>query len=157
MRRSDREITDFYEIMDILRQADTIRLGLHTDPYPYVVPLSFGFEAIGEKIHLYFHGATEGFKHDLIAQNPRVCVEADIFYGYKEVPGSVTAEYESFIGFGETERITGEAATYGMDLMLTHCGFDGFAYDHMALDHTWIYKIALDSYAGKRRFVRKDG
>lgn len=43
MRRSDREITDFNEIVDVLRRADTIRLGLHDDPYPYVVPLSFGF------------------------------------------------------------------------------------------------------------------
>ena len=87
MRRSDREVTSFDEIVDILRQANTMRLGLHDAPCPYVVPLSFGFEAAGGRITLYFHGAMEGLKHELIARDPHVCVEADIFHGYAETPG----------------------------------------------------------------------
>jgi len=153
MRRSDREITDFKEIIDVLQRADTLRLGLSGGPYPYVVPLSYGFETDGDKIFLYFHGAAEGLKHTLIAQNPRVCAEADIFHGYRETPGSVTAEYESFIGFGTAKIVTGDEAAYGMDLMLEHCGFHGFPYDRESLNHTRIYRVALDSYTGKRRFV----
>lgn len=153
MRRSDREVTDFQEIADILHRADTVRLGLHADPYPYVVPLSFGFEAVCGKITLYFHGAKEGLKHDLIAQNPCVCVETDIFHRYAEVPGSVTTEYESFIGFGKAERMSGEEAAKGLDLLLTHCGYEGFSYDHAVLGITWIYRIELVSFTGKRRFV----
>ena len=34
MRRTDREVTGFAEIMGILRRADTIRLGMHGEPYP---------------------------------------------------------------------------------------------------------------------------
>ena len=155
MRRSDRQVTDYNEITDILRRADTIRVGLHDEPYPYVVPLSYGYEAAGSAITLYFHGATEGLKHDLIAKNPRVCVETDIFHRYAEVPGSVTTEYESFIGFGEARRVFGEEAIKGLDLLLDHCGFGGFVYDHGALDVTAVYKITLDSFTGKRRFVGK--
>ena len=153
MRRSDRQVTDFFEITDILRRADTIRVGLHDEPYPYVVPLSFGYEAMGGAITLYFHGATEGLKHDLIAKNPNICVEADIFHRYTEVPGSVTTEYESFIGFGTARRVFGEEAVKGLDLLLDHCGYSGFAYDRGALDVTAVYKITLDSFTGKRRFV----
>jgi nitroimidazol reductase NimA-like FMN-containing flavoprotein (pyridoxamine 5'-phosphate oxidase superfamily) len=154
MRRSDREITDFNKIIDVLRRADSIRLGLHNEPYPYVVPLSFGYEVADGKIILYFHGAKEGLKHDLIACNPHVCVEADIFHRYAEVPpNSLTTEYESFIGFGLAELVTGDEAVKGMDLMLTHCGYAGFEYDRAALNFTAIYKITLDSFTGKRRFV----
>lgn len=151
MRRKDREITDFTEITDILRRADTMRLGLHADPYPYVVPLSFGFEACHGKITLYFHGATEGLKHDLIQTNPFVCVEADILHRYAAEGNSVTAEYESFIGFGKVRRIAGDEAVKGLDLLLGHCNYDGFEYDRAALKVTWVYKIELDSFTGKRR------
>lgn len=151
MRRSDREVTDFAELADILRRADTFRLGLHGDPYPYVVPLSFGFEAANGSMTLYFHGAKEGLKHDLIQRNPHVCVEADIFHRYAAVGDSITVEYESFIGFGKATRVTGDEAVSGLDALLTHCGFNGFAYDRAALDVTWVYKIELDSFTGKRR------
>lgn len=153
MRRADREVTDFIEIIDILRRADTIRLGLHDEPYPYVVPLSFGFEAEDGKIMLYFHGAKEGFKHDLIARNPNVCVEADIFHRYMETTGGMTTEFESFIGFGEAVRVAGDEAVRGMDLLLSHCGYGGFEYNHAALNTTAVYKVTLDSFTGKRRFV----
>jgi nitroimidazol reductase NimA-like FMN-containing flavoprotein (pyridoxamine 5'-phosphate oxidase superfamily) len=156
MRRSDREVTDYTEIVDILHRADTIRLGLHDTPYPYVVPLSFGFEGSNGKITLYFHGAKEGLKHRLIANNPQVCVETDIFHRYAEVPGSVTTEYESFIGFGRVERVTGDEAVKGLDLLLAHCGYEGFVYDRAALDITAVYRITLDSFTGKRRFVKKE-
>ncbi|GHU55238.1 MFS transporter [Clostridia bacterium] len=153
MRRSDRQLTDFDEIVDVLRRADTIRLGLHDDPYPYVVPLSFGFEVADGKIELYFHGAKEGFKHELIAKNSNVCVETDIFHGYAEVPKSVTTEYESIIGFGVCVRVEGDEAARGLNLLLTHCGFDGFAYDRAVLNVTAVYKVTLESVTGKRRFV----
>jgi len=153
MRRSDREVTGFTQIIDILQRVDTIRLGLHDEPYPYVVPLSFGFEARDRKITLYFHGATEGLKHNLIEKNPLVCVEADILHRYTAVGNNVTAEYESFIGFGKAERVTDDEAVKGLDLLLSHCGYDGFDYDRSVLDITWIYKIKLDSFTGKRRFL----
>lgn len=153
MRKSDREITDYNEIVDVLRRADTIRLGLHDNPYPYIVPLSFGFATVGNKITLYFHGAKEGLKHDLIARNPYVCVEADIFHRYTSVPpNSVTADYESIIGFGTAELVSGDEAVKGIDLLLEHCGYAGFEYDRAALNFTAVYKITLDSFTGKRRF-----
>ncbi|MCL2343335.1 MAG: pyridoxamine 5'-phosphate oxidase family protein [Firmicutes bacterium] len=154
MRRTDREVTDFSEILDILRRADTIRLALHDEPYPYVVPLSFGFEASDGKIALYFHGAKEGLKHELIARNPYVCAEADIFHRYADLPnGEVTTEYESVIGFGRCERVTGEEAAKGADLLCTHCGHDGYVYDSAALEATAVYRVTLERFSGKRRRV----
>ena len=153
MRRTDREVANFDEIIDILRRANTMRLGLHDDPYPYVVPLSFGFEAAAGRIALYFHGAAEGLKHELIVRDPHVCVEADIFHGYAETPGSVTTVYESFIGFGKCARVHGDEAARGIDLLLEHCGYAGYGYDLAALEQVGVYRVMLERFSGKRRRV----
>ena len=150
MRRKDREVTDFTEIVDILTRADTIRLALHDAPYPYVLPLSFGLEAADGKIALYFHGALEGFKLGLIARDPHVCVEADIFHRYTEVSDGITTEYESVIGFGICERVYGGEAVKGADLLCAHCGYPGYVYDHAALEFTAVYKVTLERVTGKR-------
>ena len=42
MRRKDREITDFDEMMKIIAKCDTCRLALFDDEFPYIVPLNFG-------------------------------------------------------------------------------------------------------------------
>ncbi|MCL2674733.1 MAG: pyridoxamine 5'-phosphate oxidase family protein [Defluviitaleaceae bacterium] len=153
MRRKDREITDFNEIIDILQRADTIRLGIHDDPFPYVVPLSFGFETNDGKVELYIHGAKEGLKHTLLDRNSNVCVEASIFHRYVDLGTDLTTEYESVIGFGAAQIIQGDEAKKGLDLICTHCGFDGYSYDIRALNVMRIYKITLSSITGKRRSV----
>ncbi|MDR0325294.1 MAG: pyridoxamine 5'-phosphate oxidase family protein [Oscillospiraceae bacterium] len=153
MRRADREIKDFDEIIDVLRRAESIRLGINGDPFPYVVPLSFGFEVRDGKVTVYFHGAKEGFKHELLAKNNAVCVEADIFHRYARSENGLTTEYESVIGFGRAIVAEEEDAAHGMDLLLEHCGYPGFAYDRAVLKIMRVYKIELLSITGKRRFV----
>lgn len=44
MRRSDREVTDFNEIVEIINKCDCIRLGFSSEPVPYILPLNFGIE-----------------------------------------------------------------------------------------------------------------
>ena len=153
MRRIDLEITDFSEIVSILHRTDTIRLGLHNEPYPYVIPMSFGFEVVGENINIYIHGAKEGLRYNLIQNNPLVCVEADIFHGYAEIPGGATAEYESFIGYGNLVRLNEDDIVKGLNLLLLHCGYDGLMFNRSALDSIHVYKIELDSFSGKRQLV----
>lgn len=45
MRRKDREITDRAAIEAILRRATVCRIGLVGKDGPYVVPMSFGYDA----------------------------------------------------------------------------------------------------------------
>ena len=42
MRRADREIQDFEEMVDVISRCDVCRLGLHDGDYPYILPLNFG-------------------------------------------------------------------------------------------------------------------
>ena len=153
MRRTDREIKNRDEIIDILRRADTVRLGMHGEPFPYVVPLSFGFEDTGGQLYIYIHGASEGLKHELLDKNNNVCVEADIFHGYAETETGLTAEYESIIGFGTASAVHGGEAVKGLDLICSHCGYHGYIYDTAALKYMRIYKIEISAFTGKRRFI----
>ena len=84
MRKSDREIRDYNEILRLLDECQTIRLALHDEPYPYVVPLSYGWEERDGKLFVYFHCAKEGKKLDLIEKNGNVCFEADCLAGLQE-------------------------------------------------------------------------
>lgn len=154
MRRSDREITDFSEIVDVLNRCDTIHLGIHGNDYPYVVPLSFGYEIIDGKLVLYIHGAKVGIKHELLAQNNHVCVEGSVFHRFVPVEDSATTEYESIIGFGIAETIVDDEAIHGLELIMDHCGMGHIVFDRRVASVTLVYKITLESITGKRLFMK---
>ena len=82
MRRKDREITDFDEMMEIVKKCDTCRLALNDGEYPYIVPLNFGHEVKDGKLTLYFHCANEGKKLDLIRKNNKVTFEMDCDHNF---------------------------------------------------------------------------
>ena len=151
MRRTDREVTNRDEIIDILRRADTIRLGIHDSPFPYVVPLSFGMEDIDGQVAIYIHGAKEGLKHTLLDKNNHVCVEASILHCYEEIATGITARYESIIGFGTATVVSGDEAVKGLDLICAHCGYENYEYNTAGLAHMRIYRITLSSITGKRQ------
>ena len=44
MRRSDREVTDFCEMVSIMEKCDVCRIALHDTEYPYILPVNFGME-----------------------------------------------------------------------------------------------------------------
>ena len=77
MRRSDREVTDIDQIMEIVDQAKILHLGMFAEGYPYVVPLHYGYEYENGVLTFYLHSAGEGRKMDLIRANPNVCVELE--------------------------------------------------------------------------------
>ena len=156
MRKADREITDFNEIVEVLSRCDTMRLGISDAGTPYIVPVSFGYEVLDGKIAVYFHGAKAGRKAELLRALPRVCVEADLCHGFPENGnGSYTCDYESVMGIGFVELLDGEEAEKGVRLLMQHCGFpvEGCPEDAMAI--TAVNRVILDEVSGKRRMPRK--
>ena len=153
MRRADREITGFDEIVELIGRCDTIRLGMADKGAPYVVPLSFGYEVVDGVVFFYIHGATEGRKHRLLDGRPRVCVEGDILHGYVDDGrgrSTSTCDYESFIGWGNVERVIDEAALKGLRLLLEHCRLPADPLGPEVLKVTAVYRIKIDELTGKR-------
>ncbi len=66
MRRKDREVTDFQEIVKIIDACQIMRLGLSDGDFPYIVPVNFAYEIKERKI-FYIHGAMAGRIYDVLA------------------------------------------------------------------------------------------
>lgn len=151
MLRSNREITDKAEIIDVLRRCDTIRIGLYGDDFPYVVPVSFGVKVNDDIAAIYFHGAVRGYKTELLAKNPKVCIEGDIFYKVEPWDHGITARYESVIGFGDAEAVSGEEKVIGLKAILEHYNFPNYPIEQCkGLEATAVYKITVLQITGKR-------
>lgn len=151
MRKSNREITELSQIIDIIKNTNTIRLGFNDTPYPYVVPVSFGFDNNNGKLCFYFHGATIGKKVDLINKTPYVCVEGDIFHRYMDTIKSVTCLYESFIAYGKCTKLEKDEAIYGLKQILHHCNYSDHTFSESVLPVVNVYKIEIDSITAKHR------
>ena len=82
MRRKDREITDFNEMIEIIKKCDVCRIVMNDEGFPYIVPLNFGLEVQGEQVYLYFHCAMKGKKLDLIAKDNRITFEMDCDHNF---------------------------------------------------------------------------
>lgn len=153
MRRDGRAIKNRSDIISLLEQCSTLRLGFADSKEPYIVPLSFGFEENGEELIFYVHGAGVGKRHELAAKNARVCVEADLLRGYVSLGhGALTADYKSFIGFGTITTVHGDEAVKGLELICRHCGFDSMPCSPKAVDATCVEKISVREYTAKQRF-----
>lgn len=151
MRKSNREIHDFDKIVDIIKNTSTIRLGINDYPYPYVVPVSFGFDVQDDKLCFYFHGATIGKKVQLLDKNPLVCVEGDIFHRYMDTIKSVTCLYESFIAYGKCSLLDGNDAIHGLKQILKHCNYFDHSFNTDVLPIVNVYKIEVESVTAKHR------
>lgn len=102
MRRKDREVTDPEKIRQVLSQCQVVRLGLQDGKSVYVVPVNFGYTYDDGRLTLYFHGAQEGRKAELIAQNGYAGFEMDTgshVYG-KDTACTYTSAFRSIIGEG---------------------------------------------------------
>ncbi len=152
MRRKDREITDRNQIIDMLQRCDTVRIAMNKDKQPYIVPVSFGMEIVGNMPVIYFHCAKEGLKIDLLQKDSRVCIEADTFLGVEKTEHGITTRYESVIGFGRCKFAEEEAEiTKGINLILAHYGYFDYPLDDCrGLTHMKIGKITLEEIYGKR-------
>jgi hypothetical protein len=93
MRRTDRQILDPGRIRGILEQGRYVTIALCAGDEPYVVTLSYGYDA--ERARLYFHVAHEGEKLDIIAENGRACGTVIIEQGYTQ--GECEHPFESVV------------------------------------------------------------
>lgn len=86
------------EMKELLTRALAGRLGTCKDNQPYVIPITFVYDA-GK---IYFHSAPQGKKIENMKANPRVCFQVD---EYCLVPSSIPCEftmhYRSVLVFGK--------------------------------------------------------
>ena len=133
MRRSEREVTDCNEIRQILERAEVLRLAMHDEPYPYIVPVNFGFTMQDDQLVLFFHGAKVGKKCDLLQENPHVSFEVE------------------GIGQGIAELAPEEKKEDLLKKLLEHYRIPFQSFSQAHLERTAVYQIIVKQYTAKRR------
>lgn len=103
MRRKDREVKDGRRIREVLEACKICRLGMTDEKgRVYIVPMNYGYSFEEGRLVLYFHGAREGKKLELLKANPAVGIEMDC--GHELMEGSQACQYSyrysSIIGNG---------------------------------------------------------
>ncbi len=94
-RRTEQEITDYDELLQIIDACDIGWLGLTAGTEPYVIPVNF----TREDDRLYIHCSPTGKKIDIIAKNPNVCLTA--LSEHKYIEGEGNYSYRCAICYGQ--------------------------------------------------------
>ena len=155
MRRSDREIKDREQIIQVMEKCDVCRLALNDEGYPYILPLNFGMEVTDGQIVLYFHGAAEGKKYELIARDNRASFEMDCSHELVLKEGkdgcSCTMKYESVIGRGRIELVSEEEKYEALSLLMEHYHKETCPFNPSAIPRTTVMKLVVEQVSGKVR------
>ena len=152
MRRKDRAVTSPSEIVEIMSRCEVLHLAIAAQPAPYLLPVNFGMEPDG--MTLYVHGAMEGTKYDLLAQNNRVGFEMECTNGLvlDEKSHSCTMNYESVMGWGTVREVTDlDGKLHALDCIMRQYHSEDFYYDPAVAGRTRILCLKIQERTGKRR------
>lgn len=153
MRRKDREVNGFEDIMRIVDECEIVRIGLADGDYPYIVPVNFAYSIEGERLVLYIHGAQAGRKFELLSKK-RVCsfeMDVPLMMECIAEKGDVTMRYRSVMGKADVEFLDGEERQRAIDevIMARHEETKSFEYDRSAVAHTAVAKLTVTELSGK--------
>ncbi len=153
MRRKDREVTDKAKIDDIIRRCTCCRLGFYDKGEVYIVPLNFGCSVKDDKYVLYFHGAKEGRKMELISENPQVGFEMDTDYKLitSDVACGCTVRFQSIIGKGTVSLVTdSEEKRLGLSVLMEHnTGKREWSFDDAMVEEVAVFKLDITGLSCK--------
>lgn len=153
MRRKDREVCDLKKIKEIIEDCYCCRLGLYDEGSIYIVPVNFGYKWIEERLVLYFHGAKEGHKIDLMKKNQRVGFEMDTYV--QLCKGKNACQYssyfqsiigEGFISFIEENLAKREALSVIMNHYVTE---KEYAFSNEMIQSVCVYQLTVDKISCK--------
>ena len=160
MRRARREVSDLAELRSIVDRARVLRVGSADDEGPFVVPMSFGYEVLGEKDDdprwvFWMHSAGEGRKAEAWAADPTVALELDVPAGVIEgdFACAYSYAYESVMAVGAISCVTGaEEKVHGLERIMGHMALGApVSFSEAALERTAVWRVDVSRLTGKRR------
>lgn len=154
MRRKDRQ-QDTEFARSVIRTAEYGVLSLvDQDTSPYAIPVSPAL--VGDTV--YIHGATEGKKLAVMANNNKVCL---VCVGKTRLlPGEFSTEYESTIAYGTAEIVEDDDEKTKALLAIANkyssqYTDEAVAYIGRALHHTVVVRITIEEMTAKAKLPKK--
>ncbi|WP_408011346.1 pyridoxamine 5'-phosphate oxidase family protein [Pseudalkalibacillus sp. A8] len=154
IRYAKRECKDPEKINSFLAQAKTGFLGLSAREQPYVIPLNF----VWWDNKIYFHGAAEGRKIEMINDNSNICFTISEEYStiVSPIPAHTDTAYMSVIMFGNIELVTDlEEGTQAMQEMLDKY-VPGYYDTPLAKSHVEKYTSSMGSKTAIYKIIPRD-
>ena len=155
MRRKEREITDFEEIIKILDESNFLTLAMIKGTEPYSVPVNFGYKLDDDRkrIQIFIHGATEGTKLNCIKDCPRVSFSAVSYseIGANKEPCGWTDFYRSVCGKGNASILEdADEKKEGLICILKKYGYKGpSVFPAIMMKKISMIRIDVDDLTGK--------
>jgi uncharacterized protein len=149
MRRKEKEIVLESDKEAVIFQARICRLGLCDEGQPYIVPLCFGYS----ERTLYFHGAQEGRKLEIIRKNPRVCFEFDVNTEIVQAEQGCRwgMKYQSIVGFGRAVLIDRlDEKRIALAIIMRRYSERQFQFPETEISRTAVIKVEIESMTGKQ-------
>lgn len=157
MRRADRQITERSEILQVLDSCDSLHLALMDGEYPYVIPMNFGWEDAPDGLVLYFHGAKEGKKLELIKNNAHAAFSMSTDHSLElgRVACASTFRYVSACGRGLVRMVDGDERMHALTVIMAHYDREHtHAFEEKHANSVAIFRIDVEELTGKRRMVK---
>ena len=156
MRRKDREITNFNEMIEIIKKCDSCVLALNDEGFPYLIPMNFGMDIEDNQLYLYFHCAKEGRKLELIQKDNRASFEMDCEHKLilQEEEMECSMGYASVIGQGTIEFVVEEDKFDALKILMGQYRSRDFKFDTRMLGVTTVLKMKVLNMTGKRKKVK---
>lgn len=157
MRKSEREVTVRGEILDIMQKCDALHLALMDGDYPYVVPMNFGIEDTEGGLVIYFHGAHEGKKLELIKNNPHAAFSMSCAHQFVagKVDCAATFKYESVCGRGLMKMVEGDEKMHALTVITTHYDPEKeHPFEEKHARAVSVFRMDVEEFTGKRRSVK---
>ena len=157
MRRQDREIKDPSVILDIINSLPIGHLAMNDAGKPYGVTMNYLSELDADRnAVLYFHGAKEGRKAEILARDPHVYFFAERDDGPKVIvrpngTKSVTNLYVSVAGEGVMELMEDAAEKRRVLLTMANAFSDEpiESIPDAVVERTAVWKLVLNGVTGK--------
>ncbi len=166
MRRKDREVTSFEEIIKIIDECQIIRLGL-TDKndslFPYIVPVNFAYKIVkaenskcgteNPRIEFYIHGAMAGRKYELLKTNQKCSFEMDLPLALDCIveKKDATMRYKSVMGKAQIQFLEDKEKEDAVDqiIMARYEQTRNFDYNRAALPRTAVVRLTVTEITAK--------
>lgn len=157
MRRKDRQLSSFEQMLAIVERCDVLRLGIADGEYPYIVPVNFAYQVERHEnqdtLCLYTHGAIFGRKYELLRRKRCCSFEMDLIHDIVLLPeyGAVTQRYESVMGEARVEFLEGDDKQHAIDdiFMARWELTRNFDYNHHMVPHTAVMRLVVTAMSGK--------
>jgi len=136
------------EAVDIIGRATVCRLAMLDGNRPYIVPLCFGYR---EGV-LYFHGALESRKYELLRHHPDVCFEFDILGPPVPAPAPCDWDmhYQSVVGFGRASMIEArEEKRWALEIIAGQYTSPPHRFSDRKVDATGVFKVVIARMTAK--------